>query len=256
MFRGARSAAADEPRALSVTDARGRFFAPDDAWIHADDLLIPERQRMETRYVHGAGEWKMSVPLGPLEIKVVRGPGFAVVRRKVDAQASVTVTLPRLAFPGKWWSGDLHVHMNYGGRYRNTPANLAKQARAEGLDLVYNLVVNKEQRVPDVAPFLPAPDPASSGGVLLLHGEEFHSSYWGHIRPARAAATTSPIYVRVGGRPRRSRPAATWALHWLDRLAKATLANPDYLTTSEREAVLQDISRASGIYKSCSAEQN
>jgi len=69
-------------------------------------------------------------------------------------------------------------------------------------------------------------------------------------------ATTSPIYVRVGGRPRRSRPAATWALHWLDRLAKATLANPDYLTTSEREAVLQDISRASGIYKSCSAEQN
>src|SRR2546426_8750733 len=136
---------------------------------------------METRYVHGAGEWKMSVPLGPLEIKVVRGPGFAVVRRKVDAQASVTVTLPRLAFPGKWWSGDLHVHMNYGGRYRNTPANLAKQARAEGLDLVYNLVVNKEQVVPDVAAFLPGPDAASSGGVLLLHGEEFHSSYWGHI---------------------------------------------------------------------------
>ena len=171
------------PARLSVTDAGGRFFAPDDAWIHADDLLIPERQRMETRYVHGAGEWRMSVPLGPLEIKVARGPGHAVVRRKVDAQASVTVTvtLPRLAFPGKWWSGDLHVHMNYGGRYRNTPANLAKQARAEGLDLVYNLVVNKEQRVPDVGAFLPGPDPASSGGVLLLHGEEFHSSYWGHI---------------------------------------------------------------------------
>jgi len=169
------------PARLSVTDARGRFFAPDDAWIHADDLLIPERQRMETRYVHGAGEWTMSVPLGPLEIKVARGPGYRVVRRKVDAQASVTVTLPRLAFPGKWWSGDLHVHMNYGGRYRNTPAHLVQQARAEGLDLVYNLVVNKEQRVPDIATFLPGPDPALSGGVLLLHGEEFHSSYWGHI---------------------------------------------------------------------------
>src|SRR2546426_7708116 len=117
---------------LSVTDARGRFFAPDDAWIHADDLLIPERQRMETRYVHGAGEWRMSVPLGPLEIKVARGPGYPGGRRKVDAQASVTGTLPRLAFPGKWWSGDLHVHMNYGGRYRNTPAHLVQQARAEG----------------------------------------------------------------------------------------------------------------------------
>jgi TolB protein len=68
-------------------------------------------------------------------------------------------------------------------------------------------------------------------------------------------ATTSPIYVTVGGRRRCSRSAATWALHWLDRLEKATLANPDYRTTSEREAVLQDISRASGIYNSCS-EQN
>ena len=85
---------------LSVTDARGRFFAPDDAWIHADDLLIPERQRMETRYVHGGGEWRMSVPAGSLEIKAARGPGYAVVRRKVEAQPSVT--LPRLAFPGKW----------------------------------------------------------------------------------------------------------------------------------------------------------
>ena len=26
-----------------------------------------------------------------------------------------------------WWSGDLHVHMNYGGLYRNTPAQLAEQ---------------------------------------------------------------------------------------------------------------------------------
>jgi len=39
---------------------------------------------METRYVQGSGEWRMSVPLGPLEVKVARGPGYAVVRRKVD----------------------------------------------------------------------------------------------------------------------------------------------------------------------------
>jgi hypothetical protein len=54
-----------------------------------------------------------------------------------------------------------------------------------------------------------------------------------------------------------STPAMKWSSELKSRsLAKATLANPDYLTTSEREAVLQDISRASGIYKSCSAEQN
>ncbi|HYS09477.1 MAG TPA: CehA/McbA family metallohydrolase [Myxococcales bacterium] len=169
------------PARLSVTDARGRFFAPDDAWIHANDLILPDRERFEPRYVHGSGEFRLMVPPGPLDVKVARGPEYAIVRRKVDGQSSVTVTLPRLKLPGKWWSGDLHVHMNYGGRYRNTPAHLVEQARAEGLDVVYDLVVNKEQRVPDIAAFQPGVDPASKNGVLLLHGQEFHSSYWGHI---------------------------------------------------------------------------
>ena len=53
-------------------------------------------------------------------------------------------------------SADLHVHMNYGGHYRNTEENLIEQARAEDLDVVYNLIVNKEQRIPDIARFDPA----------------------------------------------------------------------------------------------------
>src|SRR5205823_669612 len=70
------------PARLSVTDARGRFFAPDDAWIHADDLLIPERQRMETRYVHGGGEWRMAVP-GHRRLPAWTRPG--VDRRRAAA---------------------------------------------------------------------------------------------------------------------------------------------------------------------------
>ena len=41
--------------------------------------------------------------------------------------------------------------MNYGGHYRNTEENLIEQARAEDLDVIYNLIVNKEQRIPDIA---------------------------------------------------------------------------------------------------------
>ena len=37
--------------------------------------------------------------------------------------------MPVPADAGAKWSGDLHVHMNYGGLYRNTPAHLAEQAR-------------------------------------------------------------------------------------------------------------------------------
>ena len=81
----------------------------------------------------------------------------------------------------QWVSGDVHVHMNYGGAYRNTPAHLVTQAAAENLQIVEDLVVNKEQRIPDIAYFSPKPDPASTAANLLLHGQEFHTSYWGHL---------------------------------------------------------------------------
>jgi len=35
--------------------------------------------------------------------------------------------------------------------YRNTPAHLVLQAEAENLAIVNNLIVNKEQRIPDIA---------------------------------------------------------------------------------------------------------
>ena len=71
--------------------------------------------------------------------------------------------------------------MNYGGHYRNTPANLARQARAEDLDVVYNLIVNKEERIPDIAYFRPDADPASTPQVTILHAQEYHTSFWGHL---------------------------------------------------------------------------
>ena len=71
--------------------------------------------------------------------------------------------------------------MNYGGAYRNDPRGLAQQAKAEDLHLVENLIVNKEGRVPDVSWFRGDPDPASDKETLILHGQEFHTSYWGHV---------------------------------------------------------------------------
>jgi hypothetical protein len=81
-------------------------------------------------------------------------------------------------------SADLHVHMNYGGNYRNTPVHLAEQAQAEDLGMVNDLIVNKEQRFPDIAYQGGSYDSkaydASGGQVVVVHGQEFHTSYWGH----------------------------------------------------------------------------
>ena len=66
-----------------------------------------------------------------------------------------------------------------------------------------------------------------------------------------AYATTSPIYVQVGGHVRRSRNAAAYFLQWLDRIQAAVEKDSSYRTTSEREAVLQDVSRARAFYEQC-----
>ena len=144
-------------------------------------------QRFEYGYFHSDGRDTLTVPAGRIAVEVWRGPEYRVVRRELDVRAggapSVRLALPRLADLSRrgWWGGDLHVHMNYGGAYRNTPERLSLQARAEGLHVVENLIVNKEQRVPDIGYWRPEPDPVSTSDFILAHGQEFHTGFWGHI---------------------------------------------------------------------------
>ena len=171
---------------LSVRGADGRHFAPDDAWMQADDAFDRQQRRFEFAYFHAASPVIVTLPAGPATIEVTRGVEYAHEVRQVNVRAGDTTTvrvklsrLSDLASRG-WVSGDLHVHMNYGGTYRNTPERLVAQASAEGLRVVENLIVNKEGRIPDVAYFTGRPDRASTNTVLLVHDEEFHTSYWGH----------------------------------------------------------------------------
>ena len=97
--------------------------------------------------------------------------------------AAVTIPLADHDLPadfGRFLSADLHVHMNYGGHYRNTPERLLAQQEAEDLDVVHNLIVNKEERIPDIGYFRTDADPAS-GRRILLHAQEYHTSFWGHL---------------------------------------------------------------------------
>jgi dipeptidyl aminopeptidase/acylaminoacyl peptidase len=175
------------PARVSVRDAGDRSYAPDDAWRHADDGFDRGERRFEYGYFHSDGRAHLTVPAGRLEVEISRGPEWRVQRQVVQVEAGrtrvVRVPLRRLAdLRGRgWYSGDLHVHMNYGGAYRSDPARLAFQARAEDVHVVENLIVNKEGRVPDVAWFRPGPDPVSDSATLILHGQEYHTSFWGHM---------------------------------------------------------------------------
>ena len=173
---------------VSILGSDARWHAPRNAWMHGDELYDRAQFPSEVHYFHCASRCQVELPAGKATIHVQNG-----FRRKpvtierelpvVPETTELTVHLEDNDLPaeyGRFVSADLHVHMNYGGHYRSTPQTLLAQAEAEDLDVVHNLIVNKEERIPDVGSFRPDADPAS-GQRTLLHAQEYHTSFWGHL---------------------------------------------------------------------------
>jgi TolB protein len=176
---------------VSVKDARGKFYAPRDAWIHADDGFDRNKSPFEAHYFHHTSEFgyapaMLEIPAGEITVDVQRGPEYRPEHRtlslKSDEDQQLNIRLQPLSWwktdSGQWVSSDLHVHMNYGGSYVNNPQRLSDIGEAEGLQVINSLIVNKEQRFPDIA----YREDGISGDqdVMLVTGQEFHTSYWGH----------------------------------------------------------------------------
>jgi TolB protein len=180
---------------VSVTDEAGRFYAPENSWLSGDAGFDRKERAFEAHYFPSTGVDEVNVPAGKIGLEVMKGFEYAIEHKTMEAREDqaemVTVKLRPLAVAwartgrglsgGQWVSSDLHVHMNYGGEYRNTPAHLVLQAEAENLNIVNNLIVNKEQRIPDIEYAGKQVDRASNGRTLVVHGQEFHTTQWGHL---------------------------------------------------------------------------
>ena len=117
------------PARISVIASDGRAYAPHDAWMHGDDGFDRSRQSQETHYFHCSPPCELELPAGTASVTVQHGfatvPWTSEVRLEAGRAASLRAELARHDLPpefGRWVSADLHVHMNYGGQYRNTPA--------------------------------------------------------------------------------------------------------------------------------------
>jgi TolB protein len=242
------------PARLAITDTAGRFYAPATSWIQADDGYDRGERPFEAHYFHSRGEDEIYVPAGGIDLDVL-SEGY-YTRQHLDIKPTqhmdyMMVAIIPLNWTGlsnaHWVSGDLHVHMNYGGVYRNTPAHLVEQAEAENLGIVNDLIVNKEQRFPDIAYNGKQLDPASKPDVLVVHGQEFHTSYWGHrgllnLRgnillpgyagyPNTAAASLYPMNADVADMGR-AEGALIGAVHPFEAEPQP-LANPPQTITDE-----------------------
>ena len=177
------------PARIFVTAEDHRAYAPDDAWMRADDNFTRAERPFEAHYFHTSGIAHLTLPAGTATVEAMKGFEYKFEQRNIKISAGqsakVTIRLQPLNVPHEAQehlaSGDVHIHMNYGGAYRNHAAHLVKQAVAENLAIAEDLIVNKEQRIPDIKYFATQPDAASTPTTLLLHGQEYHTSYWGHL---------------------------------------------------------------------------
>ena len=112
---------------------------------------------------------------GQAEVVVGKQPTSLklVVRRHVDLKSQ------------GWHSGSTHVHMNYGGNYRNTLDNLMFMSRSEDQDILNELVANKDNRILDWMYFEPGGAEHSASkkdpNMLVLVGEEYRPPFDGHV---------------------------------------------------------------------------
>lgn len=166
--------------------ADGRGYAPRENWLRADSFMEDHLETTPYQFFYTSGNFEVMLPVGDVKLSVSRGleyfPKDSEVKIASGGTATRTISLKRmdnLAAKG-WWSGDNHFHMNYAGVYHTSTAEMMRQGDAEDIHVLNNLIVNKEQRIPDVAYFTGKIDPISTADRILYHNQEYHPPFWGH----------------------------------------------------------------------------
>jgi TolB protein len=173
---------------VSVTDSSGRFCWQESAVVHADDGFDRSERPLERHYVYVHESDNFQVTTGEALVEVSKGLQYSPQTLKAQITPGkvkeIRVKLRKIDTPWNskehWSSSDLHVHMNYGGEYRNDPDGLLAYAEAEDVQIVNQLTVNKEQRFPDIETLNTDYFSLQTEHSQIVRGQEFHTSYWGH----------------------------------------------------------------------------
>jgi hypothetical protein len=179
---------------VSLQHKDGSFHAPVGAmW----------RINRDYGHFHVENEVELEVPAGAYELRAFHGPEYRIARRALEVKANQTaeqtVALERWVDANAlgWYSGDNHIHANYGyGEWYNTPAHLAQMCAAEGLNIGNFMVANSDSDgVFDREFFRGGPDPFSRPSHILYWNEEFRSTIWGHMTLVNLKQVVEPVFT-------------------------------------------------------------
>jgi Tol biopolymer transport system component len=183
---------------ISLREDRGRFHAPPGS-LH--------------RSLRGRGHFycdqaaELTVPAGAYKLAGFRGPEYRVLSKEITVKAGqtheVTVQMERWTHQAKegWYSGELHIHANYGyGNWYNTPRTMRQQCVGEDLNVCNFVIANSDADVVFDRPFFRGgPDPLSTDENILYWGQEFRSTVWGHMTLVNLKRLVEPIYTGFDG---------------------------------------------------------
>jgi hypothetical protein len=138
---------------------------------------------------------------GEVRLLALRGLEYEPVEMTLDAplsgRRSETVRLKRwsqMAQEG-WRSGDVHVHLHYGGEYLLGPEDASLVQRAEDVHFMNMMVANQGSAfVHDSAFFEGKPNELSDGDHILRWGEEYRNDFYGHLCMYGITELVPPIY--------------------------------------------------------------
>ncbi len=173
----------------------GQYFAP-------LDVLYRISLRDLNCFFYCQGECEVDLPPGTYHLTVQRGFEYRPVHKKIMINEDLTqhsIALDRwINQPAKgWYSGENHIHANYGyGHWYNQPNNVLAQCAGEDLN-VCNLVVanSNTEAVFDREFFRGRPDHLSTEETILYWNQEFRSTFWGHMTLVNLKQLVEPIFT-------------------------------------------------------------
>jgi hypothetical protein len=179
------------PARIYVRDAEG------GAWPHGAAV---RRDEHGNAWFHAEGSCDL-ITSGTAHVRVVRGIEYAPWDASIDVRQDADVTLDarlrrasHMARSG-WYSGDVHVHLHYGGEYLLTPEDASLAQRAEDVNFLNMMVANQNSGwVHDRELFEGAAHALSDGAYQLQWGEEYRNNFYGHMCMFGIDELVPPIY--------------------------------------------------------------
>ncbi|MFQ5472963.1 MAG: CehA/McbA family metallohydrolase, partial [Dehalococcoidia bacterium] len=177
-----------------------RVYLEDDVGAVWPDGAMVRKDQHGKAFFHAAGHFEARV-CGQVRLLAVRGMEYEPVELKLDAlpasRRRETVRLKRSSQMAKegWRSGDVHVHLHYGGEYLLGPQDASLAQRAEDVHFMNMMVANQGSAfIHDKEYFEGKPHELSDPDHILRWGEEYRNDFYGHLCMYGITDLVPPIY--------------------------------------------------------------